>query len=208
MNDVVEESLSDSDDAVMDHDEFLNNERIIWIDVETSGIDPKDCKLLQVACIVTDGHLNELGESFERKVYYSEDEVQSIRNSANEFVQNMHDVNGIWDSLSVEGERLEKVDEDLKNFLSMHVDSNVARLGGNSITLDRNFLKEFLPKTFDHIHYRSYDLSSIAGWFELYDPNFAPFVKNSSHEALSDIRASIAEGRYYASIINKNMAPF
>lgn len=208
MNDVVEESLSASDDAVMDHDEFLNNERIIWIDVETSGIDPKDCKLLQVACIVTDGHLNELGESFERKVYYSEDEVQAIRNSANEFVQNMHDVNGIWDSLSVEGDSLENISRDLLQMLQKYSAPNSARLGGNSITLDRNFLKTYLPDVADHIHYRSYDLSSVAGWFELHDPNFVPFVKNSTHEALDDIRASIAEGRYYASIINKSMAPF
>jgi len=208
MNDVVEESLSASDKKAFDRNKSLNDERIIWIDVETSGIDPKECKLIQVAAIVTDGHLNEISEPFERKIYYSESEVSRIRSEANEFVQNMHDKNGLWNALPIEGESLEKVDKDLRNFLADYTEPNTARLGGNSITLDRNFLNEFLPNSFAHIHYRSYDLSSVAGWFELYDPNFVPFVKNSNHEALDDIRASIAEGLYYASIINKNMAPF
>lgn len=208
MNDVVEESLSASDKKAFDRNKFLNNERIIWVDVETSGIDPKECALIQVAAIVTDGHLNEISDPFERKIYYSESEVSKIRSEANEFVQNMHDKNGLWNSLPVEGESLEKVDEDLKNFLAEYTEYNTARLGGNSITLDRNFLSEFLPNAFEHIHYRSYDLTSISGWFELYDPNYVPFEKNSNHEALGDIRASIAEGRYYAAIINKTMSPF
>lgn len=176
--------------------------RIAWIDVETTGKTPRDgSRLLQVACIVTDGDLNELDEGIEMKIHFTEEEVADLYEKTDPFVQNMHNATGLWAALPIEGLPREVVEEKLLNYLKLYIsDAVTAKLGGNSITLDRNFLEAELPTAFDWLHYRSYDVSSVAEHFKLNRPEIAEFPKKYTHEALEDIRESIAEARYYSAI--------
>lgn len=176
--------------------------RIAWIDVETTGKTPRDgSRLLQVACIVTDGDLNELDEGLEMKIHFTEEEVKELYAKTDPFVQNMHTATGLWTSLSTEGLPREVVEEKLLNYLKLYIAEPVtAKLGGNSITLDRNFLEAELPTAFDWLHYRSYDVSSVAEHYKLNRPDVSEFPKKYTHEALEDIRESIAEARYYSAI--------
>lgn len=188
-------------------------ERIVWIDVETDGLHPETSTLLQAACIITDGNLKQLNEGFEMKVRYHEDEVADMRERATPFVQEMHDKNGIWKALPHEGKELEEVELSLLEEIKLYVpEAGTARLGGNSITLDRNFLRAYTPTVLEHLHYRSYDMSSISGWFEMFYADHKPFKKQFTHDALDDIKESIAEGRHYAEIlknaVDKNKPPF
>lgn len=185
-----------------------DKERIVWIDVETTGIDSSKEKLLQVACIVTDGNLNELDKGFEKKIYYDLPTVREMRSKADPFVQKMHDNNGLWEALP-SGANMITVSEELLEYIKQYVpEAKKARLGGNSITLDRNFLKFNMPDVLDYLHYRSYDLSSIAGFFELFVKTVDPFEKQKTHDALDDIKESIAEGRYYADLLENGYPPF
>lgn len=171
---------------------------IIWIDVETTGINARSNSLLQVACLVTDKNLNILNEGYEAKVHYREDAVKDMKKITTPFVVEMHEKTNLWDALPVEGKSLNVIDDELLAEIKKYVpEPNTARLGGNSITLDRNFLQANLPKTFAHLHYRSYDISSIAGFFEMFT-KVSGYQKQATHEALSDIKESIAEARYYA----------
>lgn len=174
--------------------------RIAWIDVETTGKTPRDgSRLLQVACIVTDGDYNELDEGLEMKIYFSKEEVVELYAKTDPFVQNMHTKTGLWELLSVEGLPREVVEEKLLNYLKRFIAEPVtAKIGGNSITLDRNFLEAELPVAFDYLHYRSYDVSSIAEDYKMNRPDVPEFPKKYTHEALEDIRESIAEARYYS----------
>lgn len=175
-----------------------HDEKVVWIDVETTGLDADRHKLLQVACIVTDGDYNELDEGYEGKVFQSATQVDILRGTSSDIVRQMHDANGLWDALP-SGKALEEVEQELLSYITQHVpEARTARLGGNSITLDRNFLQKNVPSVFNHIHYWSYDISSVAGMFDQFVPSVKRYEKKATHDALDDIRESIAEGKHYA----------
>lgn len=181
------------------------NKRILWLDVETTGVDAQVDSLLQVACIVTDSALNILHDKgFERKVFYSADQVEKLKSLTDDYVVNMHESTGLWSSLPVDGVSLSRISDELCGYIDTWVDSSYkARLGGNSITLDRNFIEVNLPDVFSRLNYRSYDMSSVGGFFDLFVPDVKKFEKKGTHDALDDIRESIAEAQYYAKFLKK-----
>lgn len=188
----------------------LKAQRIAWLDVESTGISPREGDvLLQIAGIVTDGDLQEIGEGYEAKIYYTAEEVQALRARAVPFVQAMHDATGLWDSLPREGKPAEQVDEEFLAFLKARgVEERAARLGGNSISLDRDFMATFLPASLKHLHYRNYDMTSVGGFLELYRPDIPQFDKSAkTHDAMDDIRMSIEEARWYRRHLEALEAP-
>jgi len=169
--------------------------RIAWIDVETTGIDAKEEQLLQVACIVTDGELNVLDEEgYAKEIYYSEREVAGMKEHVDSYVLDMHAKTGLWDKLT-EGKALNLVDQELKEYLARFANHREAFLGGNSITLDRNFINAYLKTSADFLHYRSIDVSSFAIMAEEWY-NGLYFEKKYLHDAMSDIRESIAQLKF------------
>ena len=187
-----------------------SQEFIVWADVETTGIEDRDLKdgsqdqLLQVAILITDGDYNILDEAgFEAKVFYDESETRFLRDElANDFVRDMHTKTGLWDALP-QGMFLDELDEAAFDYIHGIIgDADRPRLGGNSITLDRNFLREFLPKTFGSLHYRSYDVTSISGFMSKRVTAKDKYNKGeTSHEALDDIRGSIREMKYWDGVL-------
>lgn len=184
-------------------DKKNSDRRIAWIDVETTGKTPRDgSRLLQVACIITDGDLKELNEGFEMKIHYSTEEVAELFEASDDFVKKMHEKTGLWSALPTEGHPREEVGEKLLVELKKYITEPVtAKIGGNSITLDRNFLEAELPEVFNFLHYRSYDMSSVAEHYKLNATDIPEYAKKYTHEALEDIRESIAEARYYSNIL-------
>lgn len=172
-----------------------NFQGIAWIDVEATGLNPylTGEKLLQVACYVTDPDLNILDEvGFEMPVFYSEQEVHSLYENTSKYVQNMHDSTGLWGRLSTEGVPLEDVDRKLVEYVSQfYPNPRTAWLGGNSISLDRNFLTAYLPETDSHLHYRSVDVTSWAGPVGAWTGFL--YEKKRTHDAKDDIMESIEE---------------
>lgn len=175
-------------------------EGVAWIDIETTGTDPYDKgdKLLQVACIVTDSDLNILDEQgINLIVKYSEEEAQELYDMSVPFVQEMHKTTGLWNRItSGEALPLETVDELLYDYLrKFYPEKGDLWFGGNSVYLDRSFLEKFAPKAYNHIHYRTVDVTSFGGparaWFGY------EFEKKRSHDAMEDIMESINELRAY-----------
>lgn len=176
---------------------LANQERLIWIDVETTGVDAFDKdELLEVACLITDSELNILDEvGYHAVIKYSDLQVSTMKLLTNDFVRDMHKKTGLWDKLT-SGKPVRTVDSELLDYIKSFVpDARKARIAGNSITLDRNFLQANLPQSFNHLSYRSYDVSTIAGltamWYE--DEGY---TKKKTHAAMDDIRESIEELRY------------
>lgn len=174
----------------------MAKEVLAWTDVESTGIDPDENVLLEVACIITDTDLNVLDEQgFQRTVYFPTTMVEALKSRANEYVVDMHTSTGLWDRLP-NGTPLSLIDEEFYAYLtSFAPEPRTAWLGGNSITLDRNFLGKYLPKTFGHLHYRSVDVTSWAGpaqwWYK-----GLQLHKKTLHNALSDIQESIQELKF------------
>lgn len=180
------------------------DKRTAWIDVETDGLDSQKNNLLQVALIVTDGNLTPLHDGIEFVIHHSAEAVAEMRANCHSVVREMHDSSGLWDDLIESESSVSDVDALLYAELTRLIPERAtARFGGNSITLDRNFLSVNLPKSYSHIGYRSYDLTSVAKLFTDNTPEFPIFEKKRAHTALEDIRESIAEARYYSNILRK-----
>lgn len=182
---------------------------IVWVDVETSGLNPwtgpsERRHLLEVACLVTDTDLNILDEEgFEATVSYSSREVERIRSKAQKIVREMHDANGLWERVAGdEGLSLGELDQALLSYVAEFApESRLARLGGNSVRLDLNFLEAYLPMTYGHLHYRFLDVTTVStllGWWG----NVPRFEKRGNHTAMSDIRESIEELRHLRGFVN------
>lgn len=177
---------------------------IVWLDVETTGLDPYNGdSLLQVAAIVTSDTFEEIEGEFCSTIQYSTEDTWIMRQNADPYVQNMHDTSGVWLKLK-DGTPLDEVDALLVDFLKAQgVEAGTARLGGNSVTLDRNFINCYLPKTAEFLHYRSVDMTSISFFLENV-VGIPYYEKNSTHDALDDIRESVAEAKIYSKAL-KNL---
>lgn len=176
---------------------------IAWIDVETTGIKGYKPSLLQrrdflleVACLVTDMELNILDDNgYQAVVRYTPTQVENLKKHTNDYVIDMHTKTGLWDKLS-SGKRLSKIDKELSTYIKQFApEPRQAYLGGNSITLDRNFIIPNLPEVGEHLHYRSVDVTSLAilagSWYD-----GTSFAKRTEHSAFSDIRESIDELKF------------
>jgi len=174
----------------------MADEGLGWTDVETTGINAEEERLLEVATIVTDLELNILDDQgYQAIVYYSPDEVEHMKSVCNPYVLEMHTKTGLWDKLS-SGKLLEQIDEELLAYIKKFLPNERSGwLGGNSITLDRNFINKNLPKVAAHLHYRSLDATSWAGpaqwWF-----SGLQYRKKTVHSAFSDIVESIEEIKF------------
>ena len=173
---------------------------IAWVDVETTGLNPWEGEsLLEVACLVTDTELNLLDEGgFEASVLYSADEVEGMKERAVPFVREMHEKNGLWDQIAFGGESLtlRELDASLLEYVrGFAPEARTARLGGNSVRLDLNFLEKYLPETYAHLHYRFIDVTSVSTLVNWWG-DVPKFKKRGAHTAMSDIRESIDELRY------------
>lgn len=177
-------------------------ELLVWTDVETTGLDHNNDYLLEVASVVTNLDATEEYGEFHRVVYYDYDEAAWLRDNANEFVREMHDKTGLWDRLPV-GQVKEFVDLDFLDFIRKFApEPRQARLAGNSVRLDLDFIEVNLPSTYRHLHYRSVDVSALA--YTMVDCwGIVPshMEKRKTHSAIDDIRESIEEFKYLKTFV-------
>ena len=173
---------------------------LVWVDVETTGLTAHKELLLEVAILVTDLELNLLDETGYQSAIYlgSPDEVAALREHSPQVVQEMHDKSGLWDAVSdpARSKWREVVEaEALAYIQSLVPGKRTARIAGNSVRLDMNFLDEHLPSVMGHLHYRMADVSSLAGMAQWW-AGVEVFPKALGHTAMADIRESLAELRY------------
>lgn len=173
----------------------MADKAIAWMDVETTGIGSDDHHLLEIACLITDWDLNFLEDAgFQKEIYYSAADVVNLKAETVPYVLEMHTKTGLWDRLP-NGTPVSEVDAGLLEYLREYIpESRTARLGGNSVSLDKDFINAYLPDVGDYLHYRILDVSSIAGlgvkWYH------KQYRKKNTHSAYDDIRESIAELKF------------
>lgn|SRR3989338_6209746 len=166
-------------------------ERWVWIDLEMTGLDEKHCVILQAAMIITDSNLNEIA-CVDATIWQPESALASM----SPIVKDMHTKNGLLKKVRVSDLSLEEVEQQFMGILSEHVAYQKGYLSGNSIYMDRLFLRKHMPSIESYLHYRQLDVSSIKilaqEWFKLKAPK-----KPSTHTALEDIRQSIEELKFF-----------
>jgi oligoribonuclease len=169
------------------------SENLAWIDLEMTGLDPRKDVILQAALIVTNSRLEPLAE-------YCADVWQPPENLAHmtPFVRDMHEKSGLLSRVARSKADLGSVERDLLKVIAEHCDFP-AVLCGNSIGQDRRFVDAYMPGLAGYLHYRVLDVSSLKILAELWYGSEAKYKKpkEGAHDALFDIRQSIAELRHY-----------
>ena len=167
----------------------------MWIDCEMTGLSLEDDALIEVAALVTDFELNQLGEGVDLVIKPSAESLAQM----DDFVRSMHTSSGLLEELDG-GTTMEDAQEQVLAYVRQWVpDARKAPLGGNTVATDRGFLARDMPELESHLHYRIIDVSSIKELSRRWYPRayFGAPAKSGGHRALADIRESIAELRYY-----------
>jgi oligoribonuclease len=171
------------------------NDRIVWIDCEMTGLSLERDALIEVAALVTDFELNQLGDGVDLVIAPPAEALEQM----DDFVRGMHTTSGLLNALE-KGVSLEDAQAQVLAYVRQWVpEPRRAPLGGNTVGTDRNFLARDMPELESHLHYRIIDVSSIKELARRWYPRtyFNAPAKSGGHRALADIRESIAELRYY-----------
>jgi oligoribonuclease len=169
-------------------------QRLIWLDLEMTGLDPQNDSILEVATIVTDAQLNELAVGPVYAIAHDLDLLEQM----DEWNTKHHRASGLWERVTGSDCSMAGAEQGTLEFLRQWTDSGTSPMCGNSICQDRRFLARLMPDLNAWFHYRNLDVSTLKELARRWSPGIADgFVKQNRHEALSDIRESIGELRYY-----------
>ncbi|WP_062435216.1 oligoribonuclease [Herbidospora daliensis] len=175
------------------------NDLLVWIDCEMTGLDLGRDALVEVACVVTDGELNQLDHGVDVVIKPPPEALEQM----SEIVRTMHTASGLLEALAG-GVTLAEAEAIVLEYIRGHLpEPKKAPLCGNSIATDRSFLARDMPVVDSHLHYRMIDVSSIKELARRWYPRvyFASPEKQGGHRALADITESIRELRYYRATV-------
>jgi oligoribonuclease len=175
-------------------------DRLVWIDLEMTGLDPDRDVILEIAALVTDGELEPVGEGIDLVVSQPPEKLESML----PIVVEMHSVSGLTEAVKSSTLSLADAEQQVLAWLKELVpEPKRAPLCGNSIATDRGFLAKHMPELDEWMHYRMIDVSSVKELARRWYPHAyggSP-EKAGGHRALADITESVAELRYYRSTI-------
>lgn len=172
----------------------VNNNNLIWIDMEMSGLIPDRDRILEVALVVTDSQLKVVAEAPVMAVHQSD----SILDNMDKWNKSTHTKSGLINKVKVSKLNEDEVEKDMITFLQKYVPPNISPMCGNTICQDRRFLAHTMPKLEAYFHYRNLDVSTLKELVKRWKPDIlAGLTKQGKHEALADIYDSIAELKYY-----------
>jgi oligoribonuclease len=172
------------------------SDRLVWIDLEMTGLDTNRNTIVEIAVLVTDSELDLVDEGIDLVVHASPEQLAEM----DDFVRKMHTKSGLLSQIEAATLTLPEAGAQVLAYLGERLPGpQTAPLCGNSIGVDRRFLDRYLPEVDQYLHYRSIDVSSLKELCRRWYP--AAYKgrpgKKETHRALDDIRESIEELRYY-----------
>ncbi|MDX8379593.1 MAG: oligoribonuclease [Gallionella sp.] len=171
-----------------------NENHLVWIDMEMTGLNPETDRIIEVAIIVTDNNLKIVAEAPVLVVHQSD----SIMDGMDKWNKSTHGKSGLIDRVKVSTLDEATVEAQMVAFLKEHVPAHTSPMCGNSICQDRRFMARYMPVFEDYFHYRNLDVSTLKELAKRWKPDMAKGVKkHGKHEALADIYESIAEMKHY-----------
>ncbi|XP_035825831.1 probable oligoribonuclease isoform X2 [Aplysia californica] len=162
-----------------DFKESQGSSRIIWIDLEMTGLDVDSDTILEIACIVTEGDLALVAEG-PSLIIHQENEVLE---NMGEWCTEQHGKSGLTESVRNSKISLHQAEEQVLEFVKQHTPSGVCPIAGNSVGKDKQFLERYMPRLASHFHYRIVDVSTIKELCRRWYPNLEKRLpsKNLSH---------------------------
>ena len=173
---------------------MLHEDNLIWIDLEMTGLDPDHDSILEIATVVTDKDLNVVAEGPEFAIRHPLERLEKM----DDWNRNQHRKSGLWERVVTSTINLETAEALTVEFLAQWILAGKSPMCGNSICQDRRFMHRLMPRLERYFHYRNLDVSTIKELARRWAPDVSRgFAKESTHTALSDVRDSISELRYY-----------
>ncbi|HLU00543.1 MAG TPA: oligoribonuclease [Burkholderiaceae bacterium] len=170
------------------------DQRLVWIDMEMTGLDPEKERIIELAAVVTEPDLTLVAEGPVLVVHQS-DELLAAMDKWN---QSTHGKSGLIDKVKASTLTEADAEERMLDFLSRHVPAGKSPMCGNTIGQDRRFMVKYMPKLEAFFHYRNLDVSTLKELALRWKPEvYRSFNKQSKHEALADIYESIDELKHY-----------
>lgn len=173
----------------------MKKAKLLWLDLEMTGLDPVKDRILEVAAIATDMELNEVAR-FEAVVKVSEKLIES--RMVGEFWEQNSESRDALKAQNASGRPVSKVEKELISFIKKNFGKTIY-LSGNSIHQDRKFIENEMPELNKLLHYRMLDVSAWKIYFE--NALNKRFVKPDHHRALDDIQGSIEELKWYLTFL-------
>ena len=167
---------------------------LIWVDMEMTGLVPESDHILEVAVVITDSALNTVAEGPVLVVHQD----NAILDAMDDWNKNTHGKSGLIAKVKSSALADADVEAQSLEFLKRHVPQGKSPMCGNSICQDRRFMARHMPKLETYFHYRNLDVSTLKELCKRWKPEIAKgLTKHGKHEALADIYESIDELKYY-----------
>ncbi|CRZ20033.1 oligoribonuclease [Kingella kingae] len=167
---------------------------LCWLDMEMTGLNPDTDKIIEIAMIITDKHLNVLAQSPVYAIHQSDE----IMNGMDEWCTTTHARTGLTQRVKESTWTEAQVESELLAWMQQWLPANTTPMCGNTIHQDRRFMVRHMPRLEAFFHYRNLDVSTLKELAKRWNPAvYKGIVKKGSHQALDDILESIEELRYY-----------
>ncbi len=169
-------------------------DRLIWIDLEMTGLAPESDRIIEIATVITDADLQPLAEGPVLAIHQTEEVLAGM----DAWNTRTHGASGLVERVRQSRHDEAAAERETLAFLAAHVGAGLSPMCGNSICQDRRFLARWMPELERYFHYRNLDVSTLKELARRWAPAvLAGVSKESSHQALADIHESIAELRHY-----------
>lgn len=173
---------------------MVNDDNLIWIDLEMTGLDPEQDRIIEIATIVTDKELNVLAEGPVLAIHQPDDLMAAM----DEWNTKHHGQSGLTQRVKDSNVNEQQAQAQTIEFLEQWVSKGKSPMCGNSVCQDRRFLVRYMPELEAYFHYRHIDVSTVKELTRRWQPDILQdFTKKGAHLALDDIRESIEELRFY-----------
>lgn len=170
-------------------------DRLVWLDLEMTGLNPEVDVILEIATIITDNQLNIIAEGPSLII----NQPQSALDLMDDWVRKAHGKSGLTEAVSKSSIMLAVAQEETLDFIKTHCAYQEGVLAGNSVWQDRSFLRKYMPRIVEYLHYRIIDVSTVKELANRWYPQsqFLKFEKPDNHRALEDVHGSIKELAHY-----------
>ncbi len=176
------------------------SQRMVWIDLEMTGLDIEKESIIEIATVITDSELNIIAQGPNLAVSVSEELLAGM----DEWNTTHHNQSGLVERIRHKGVSISEAQQQTLEFLKQWVNPKTAPLCGNSVWNDRRFLDKEMPLVADYLHYRMVDVSTIKELARRWYPKVDKYRKKLSHLALDDILESIEELQYFRDKVFQN----
>jgi oligoribonuclease len=186
--------MTDTLDSVTPPALARSDMNLIWLDMEMTGLDPDNDRIIEVAVVVTNSTLDKMVEGPVLAIHQSDETLGKM----DEWNRNTHGRSGLTDRVRASTVDEASATEQLIAFLSQYVPPGKSPMCGNSICQDRRFMARWMPDLERFFHYRNLDVSTLKELCRRWQPAiYKGFQKRAMHTALADIHESIDELQYY-----------